>query len=176
MLTFKLHKWAEQSCKYNIHVCTSLQAYWDTEHCVRVMRLRWCPVNVNVPVKRLMKVLVLFETANVTYIKRITMGFHKSTLVARGADTQLAPSCVSAPLATNVDLFAYFVERFLKSSSISYWLCRRVASGSLYVWTCRMCGQQTEQHAVCVVNRQNSENNAFLARNSIERPATFHRL
>ena len=35
-----------------------------------------------------------------------TMGFHKSTLVTinRGADTQLDPSCVSAPLATNVDL------------------------------------------------------------------------
>ena len=34
-----------------------------------------------------------------------TMGFHKSTLVARGANTQLDPSCVSAPPATNVDLF-----------------------------------------------------------------------
>ena len=32
------------------------------------------------------------------------MGFHKSTLVARGANTQLDPSCVSAPPATNVDL------------------------------------------------------------------------
>ena len=30
---------------------------------------------------------------------------HKSTLVARGADMQLDPSCVSAPLATNVDLW-----------------------------------------------------------------------
>ena len=48
-------------------------------------------------------------------------GFHISTLVARGADTQLDPSCVSAPLATNVDLFACFVERLLKSSSISCW-------------------------------------------------------
>ena len=44
------------------------------------------------------------------------MGFHKSTLVARGADTQLDPSCVSAPLATNVDLFACFPERLFKSS------------------------------------------------------------
>ena len=44
------------------------------------------------------------------------MGFHKSTLVARGADTQLDPSCISAPLATNVNLFACFAERFLKSS------------------------------------------------------------
>ena len=34
------------------------------------------------------------------------MGFHKSTLVARGANTQLDPSCVSAPPASNVDLFA----------------------------------------------------------------------
>ena len=32
------------------------------------------------------------------------MGLHKSTLVARGADTQLDSSCVSAPLAINVDL------------------------------------------------------------------------
>ena len=30
---------------------------------------------------------------------------NKSTLVARGADTQLGPNCVSAPLATNVDLW-----------------------------------------------------------------------
>ena len=34
------------------------------------------------------------------------MGFHKSTFVARGAKTQLDPSCVSAPPATNMDLFA----------------------------------------------------------------------
>ena len=44
------------------------------------------------------------------------MGFHKSTLVARGSDTQLDPSCVSAPLATNVDLFGCFAERLFKSS------------------------------------------------------------
>ena len=30
----------------------------------------------------------------------------KSTLVARGADTQLWSSCVSASLATNVDLWS----------------------------------------------------------------------
>ena len=35
------------------------------------------------------------------------MGFHKSTLVARGADTQLRSSCVSAPFATNVDLLRF---------------------------------------------------------------------
>ena len=64
------------------------------------------------------------------HVKR-RMGFHKSTLVARGADTQLDSSCVSAPLATNVDLFACFA---------------------------------------------NSQNNTILALNSIERPATFHRL
>ena len=68
------------------------------------------------------------------------MGFHKSTLVARGANTQLDPSCLSAPPATNVDLFALFVERLFKSSSISYLPCRRVASDSLYV-ACRMRGQ-----------------------------------
>ena len=39
------------------------------------------------------------------------MGFHKSTLVARGANTQLDPSCISAPLPNNVDLFACFAER-----------------------------------------------------------------
>ena len=46
------------------------------------------------------------------------MGFHKSTLVARGANT-LDPSCVSAPLAINVDLFTCFAERLSKPSSIS---------------------------------------------------------
>ena len=40
-----------------------------------------------------------------------TSCFHKSTLVARGANTQLDPSCVSAPPATNLDLFAWFAER-----------------------------------------------------------------
>ena len=44
------------------------------------------------------------------------MGFHKSTLVARGTDTQIDPSCISGPLATNVDLFASFAERLFKSS------------------------------------------------------------
>ena len=41
------------------------------------------------------------------------MEFQKSTLVASGADAQLTlrSSCVSAPLATNVDLFACFAER-----------------------------------------------------------------
>ncbi len=39
------------------------------------------------------------------------MGFHKSTLVARGAYKQLDPCCVSAPLVTNVDLFVCFAER-----------------------------------------------------------------
>ena len=37
--------------------------------------------------------------------KRSAKHANKSTLVARGADTQLDPSCVSAPLATNVDLW-----------------------------------------------------------------------
>ena len=42
------------------------------------------------------------------------MGFHKSTLVARGANMQLDPSCVSVPPATNVDLFACFAEYLFK--------------------------------------------------------------
>ena len=50
------------------------------------------------------------------------MGFHKSTLVARGANTQLDPSCVSAPPATNVDLFACFAERLF-----NYSVCEEVA-------------------------------------------------
>ena len=48
------------------------------------------------------------------------MEFHKSKLVARGADMQLDRSYVSAPLATNVDLFVCFAERLFKSSSISH--------------------------------------------------------
>ena len=46
----------------------------------------------------------------------VVVGFHKFTLVAKGADTQPDPSCVSAPLETNVDLFACFAERLFKSS------------------------------------------------------------
>ena len=48
--------------------------------------------------------------------KRLIIGLNKFALVARGANTQLDPSCVSAPLTTNVDLFACFAERLLKSS------------------------------------------------------------
>ena len=47
------------------------------------------------------------------------MRFHKSTLVGRGADTQLDSSGVSVLLATNVDLFVCLAERLFKSSSIS---------------------------------------------------------
>ena len=47
------------------------------------------------------------------------MGFHKSMLVARGANTQLDPSCVSAPLATNVDLFVCFAESFLNHPQLA---------------------------------------------------------
>ena len=43
------------------------------------------------------------------------MGFHKSTLVARGDNMQLGSSCVSAPPVTNMDLFAYFAERLFKN-------------------------------------------------------------
>ena len=43
------------------------------------------------------------------------MGFHKSMLVARGDNTQLDPSCVSVPPATNVDLLASFAERLFKN-------------------------------------------------------------
>ena len=89
------------------------------------------------------------------------MGFHKFTLVVRGANTQLDISCVSAPPATNVDLFACFAERLFKSSQSSYLPCSRVVSDSLHV---------------CVVNRQNSQNNAISAYHSSERPATFNRV
>ena len=37
--------------------------------------------------------------------KRSVKHANKFTLVARGADTQLGSSCVSAPLATDVDLW-----------------------------------------------------------------------
>ena len=37
--------------------------------------------------------------------KLSTKHANKSTLVARGADTQLGSGCVLAPLATNVDLW-----------------------------------------------------------------------
>ena len=37
--------------------------------------------------------------------KRSAKQTNKSTQDARGADTQLGSSCVSAPLATNVDLW-----------------------------------------------------------------------
>ena len=37
--------------------------------------------------------------------KRSVKHANKSTLVAKGADTQLVSSCVSAPLAINVDLW-----------------------------------------------------------------------
>ena len=40
------------------------------------------------------------------------MGFHKSTLIARGANWY---SCVSALLTTNVHLFACFAERLFKN-------------------------------------------------------------
>ena len=87
------------------------------------------------------------------------MGFHKSTLVARGANTQLDPSCVSAPPATNVDLFACFAERLFKSSSINYLPCRRVGSDSLYVgmpyaWS-------IDRTASRMFNRQNSQDYAI---------------
>ena len=59
------------------------------------------------------------RTAGVVCISN-TITFHKSTLVARGANTQLDPSCVSASLATNVNLLVCFAERLFISSSISH--------------------------------------------------------
>ena len=38
--------------------------------------------------------------------KRSAKHANKSTLVARGADTQLGSSCISTPIATNVDLWS----------------------------------------------------------------------
>ena len=55
-------------------------------------------------------------TLNKTPVFPVTMRFHKSTLVTRGAEMQLDLSCVSAPLANNVDLFACFVVRLFKST------------------------------------------------------------
>ena len=78
-------------------------------------------------------------------LQGLAMGFHKFTFVARGTDTQLGLSCVAAPLATNVNLFACFAECLFKSS-FSY-----VASDSLYGWACRVYGQYTVQHVVCDV-------------------------
>ena len=46
---------------------------------------------------------------------------------------QLDLSCISAPPATNGDLFACFAECLFKSSSISYLLCRSVSRDRLYV-------------------------------------------
>ena len=82
------------------------------------------------------------------------MGFHKSTLVARGANTQLYPSCVLAHPATNVDLFACVGERLFKSSSISYLPFRRVASDNLYVGT--PYAWSIDRTARRMFNRQNS--------------------
>ena len=52
--------------------------------------------------------------------KRCLMGFHRYTLVARGADTQLDPSCVSAPPATNVELFACFADACLNRPQLEF--------------------------------------------------------
>ena len=91
--------------------------------------------------------------------------YNNCVLVARGANTQLYMH------------YTCFAERLFKSSSISYLLCKRVASDSLNVGMPQAtCGQQTEHYAVCVINRQNSQNNAILALNSIERTATFQPL
>ena len=46
----------------------------------------------------------------------IPMAFHKSPL---GANMQLYLSCVSAPPATNVDLFACFAERLLNHPQLA---------------------------------------------------------
>ena len=73
------------------------------------------------------------------------MGFPKSTLVARGANTQLDLSCVSAPPATNVDFCACFAKRLFKSSSISFFFVQARSEREF------VCG-----HAEYVVNRQNS--------------------
>ena len=74
------------------------------------------------------------------------------------ANTQLDPSCVSAPPATNVDLFACFAERLFKSSSIIYLLCRRVANDSLYmgkpcVWSIDRTEQPKQRHIGTELNR-----------------------
>ena len=87
------------------------------------------------------------------------MGFHTSTLVVRGANTQLSARltymCVYVLLNACLNHAKLAIDRAGEYPSIAcMW-----ATG----------------HAVCVVIRQNSQNNAILALNSIERPATFHR-
>ena len=52
----------------------------------------------------------MHDKQSTNYFKIKLMVFHQSTLVARGANTQLDPGCVSAPLATSVDLFACFAK------------------------------------------------------------------
>ena len=69
---------------------------------------------------RLFAKLIKISAAMILNAVVDVIGFHKSTLVARGANTQLDPSCVSALLATKVDLFVCFAERLFKSSSISH--------------------------------------------------------
>ena len=52
--------------------------------------------------------------------KRSVKQANKSTLVARGADTQLGFSCVSAPLATNVDLWNLIMFVVYKTCANDY--------------------------------------------------------
>ena len=55
-----------------------------------------------------------FELFEEDLNKRSAKQANKSTLVARGADTQLGSSCVSAPLATNVNLWNLIKSRSLE--------------------------------------------------------------
>ena len=117
-------------------------------------------------IQRYIQRIVWIRTLSGRFVRgafKPTMGFHKSTLVARGANIQLDSGCVSAPPATNVDLFACFAERLFKSSSISYLLSRRVASDSLYVGM--TYAWSLDRTACRMFNRQNSQNNAILALN-----------
>ena len=74
--------------------------------------ITWCmETNVELKVDKTKEIIVDLRRKKYSPISPLlidgrTMGFHKSTLVARGANTQLDPSCVSAPPATNMDLFA----------------------------------------------------------------------
>ena len=74
--------------------------------------------------QQLIPLLNAYEVGGVAYvIERVILRHRRNyvkSLVAKGANTQLDPSCVSAPLATNVDLFVYFAKRLFKSSSISH--------------------------------------------------------
>ena len=74
--------------------------------------------------------------------KRSVKHANKSTLVARDADTQLGSSCVSAPLATNVDLLNPIAMTMITTlaSSSSAWTQLVALCSSVYPCNPRTAG------------------------------------